>query len=62
MCLTTVILAPGASEGGLGAAARAPLWRDPRKLPGSADEPREVTFSAQAADIVAKSSELGGHI
>ena len=32
MCLTTAILAPGASEGGLGAAALAPLWgecRDP---------------------------------
>ena len=28
VCLTTVILAPGASEVGLGAAALAPLWRD----------------------------------
>ena len=61
MCLTTVILDPGASGVGLGAAALAPLWGDPRKLPGSGgsgDEPREVTFSAQAADIGAKSSVL----
>ena len=28
VCLTTVILAPGASEVGLGAAAPAPLWVD----------------------------------
>ena len=28
VCLTSVILAPGASEVGLGAAALAPLWRD----------------------------------
>ena len=28
VCLTTVILAPGASEVGLGAAALAPLWGD----------------------------------
>ena len=55
VCLTTVILAPGASEGGLGAAALAPLWRDPR---GSGAEPHEATLSAQAADLRAESSEL----
>ena len=62
VCLTTVILAPGASEVGLGAAALAPLCPDPGKMPGSGDEFREVTFSAQAADIGAKSSELGAQI
>ena len=48
VCLTTVILAPGASEVGLGAAALAPLWLDLGDPRGSAAEFREVTFYAHA--------------
>ena len=61
MCLTTVILAPGASEVGLGVAALAPLWvdwRDPGDPGDPAPEFREVTFYAQVADLRAICSEL----
>ena len=63
MCLTTVILAIGASEVGLGAAALAPL---PQGQGGSADaadataELCEITCSAQAAQLKAICSELDG--
>ena len=47
-------LAPGAREVGLGAAVLASLCLDSR---GSAAEPLEATFSAQAAQLIAVSSE-----
>ena len=43
MCLTAFILAPGASELGLGAAL-APLWRDSALPRHAAAELREVTY------------------
>ena len=61
MCLTTVILAPGASKVGLGAAALAPLcahWALPAP---AAAEFHEVTFCAQARYLRAICSELDVH-
>ena len=61
MCLTTVILAPGASEVGLGAAALAPLWRDTGDPRGSAAKFREVTFYAQASQTLQTLTEKDVH-
>ena len=55
VCLTTVILAPGASEGGLGAAGQVSLCAD-RRIP--ADEFREAISCAQVAEIRPIRSEL----
>ena len=44
VCLTTVILAPGASEGGLGAAALAPLCPDPAKCRDPGMNPARSLF------------------
>ena len=52
-------LVPGASEVGLGAAALAPLWWDPR---GSAAEFREVTFYAQASQTLEILTEKVVHV
>ena len=45
VCLTTVILAPGASEGGLRATVQVPLWRDSR-------DPRDPGMSSARPDLV----------
>ena len=58
VCLTTVILAPGASEVGLGAAALAPLWGDRALAALRGAEFREVTFCAQVAYLRTICSEL----
>ena len=58
VCLTTVILAPGASKVGLGAAALAPLCRDPR---GAGAEFREATFYAQASQTLQILTEKDVH-
>ena len=60
MCLTTVILAPGASEVGLGAAALAPLWMD-NVAPATEGEFREVTFYAQASQTLQIMTETDVH-
>ena len=61
MCLTTVILAPGASEVGLGAAALAPLCVDNSLPRAAAPEFREVTFYAQASQTLQILTEKDVH-
>ena len=59
VCLTTVILAPGASEGGLQAAGQVTLCPHNR-IPG--DEFREVICYAQASQMRAIGSELDAQV
>ena len=55
------MLAPRASEVGLGAAALAPLWADIALAAARGGEFREVTFCAQVAYFRAICSELDVH-
>ena len=63
MCLTTVILAPGARKGGCELLAKS-HFRGIRGIGGSPlipDEFREVNFCRQAADMRAIGPELEAH-